>query len=189
MARKKRKDWPEIEKEWAAGQLDRAEIARRYNVDRKNMRDHMRDEGIEYGSLAESVRTKTQAKLVADPDGDLIPHANTPGWGKSEAVEKAAERGADVVRLQRKDIAQQLERKARAEGLLDKIEIPDGDEKLSLNDVHNVKIYADTLGSLVRTMAVLIDKQRQAFNLDEKSSDENNGIPGVIIHDPRITKD
>lgn len=183
MARKKRDDWPEIEQEWAAGQLDKAEIARRYNVDRKNMRKHMQDEGIEYGSLAGSVRIKTQAKLVSDPDGDLKPQANTPGWGNSEAVEKAAERGANIVRLQRKDIAQQFERKARAEKLLDKIKIPEGDERLSLEDVQSVKVYAETLGSLVRTMGILIDKQRQAYSLDEEQGRDGK-IPEVVIHDP-----
>jgi hypothetical protein len=192
MARKKREDWLEIEKEWAAGQLDRAEIARRYNVDRKNMRNHMRDEGIEYGSLAGSVRIKTQAKLVSDPDGDLIPQANTPGWGKSEAVEKAAERGADVVRLQRKDIAvlRDLEDKFLAE-------LGGDPTKLYITQYQGQIVQAETgiavteriaaLRNLTAARAQRITLERIAYGLDEKSSDEHNGIPGVIIHDPRIT--
>ena len=104
MARTRRKDWPEIEQEWAAGQLSQAEIARQFGVARSTLSEHMEKAGIDYACAAESVRVKAQAKLITDPDGSK-PAGKPAPLPVSEAVENAAERQAQVIRLERKDIA------------------------------------------------------------------------------------
>jgi hypothetical protein len=117
MARAKRKDWPKIEQEWAAGQFSRAEIARQFKIDRKSISDHMAKKRIEYASSADSVRLKAQAKLIDDPEGDGKATGKATPMRLSEAVENAADRQAQVVRLERKDIAalQVLEERLLAE--------------------------------------------------------------------------
>lgn len=88
-----------------AGQLSQNEIAKQFNIARKSIVEHMEKEGIEYASSTDSVRLKAQAKLIDDPDGDGKPASIPATLRVSEAVENAAERQAQVIRLERKDIA------------------------------------------------------------------------------------
>lgn len=175
---RKKVDWESIEPEWAAGQLSKSEIGRRHDVSVPAMIKHFEKDGLVYGSLRSSIRLKIDAKLVENPDEVK---AQVKGFKPADVIDDAAEIGANVIRLQRKDIAQQFERKARAEKLLDKIKIPEGDEELSLEDVQSVKIYAETLGSLVRTMGILIDKQRQAYSLDEEQAGSSDDKLSALL--------
>lgn len=185
MARKKRDDWPEIEQEWAAGQLSKAEIARRFNVSRPAMQRHMDKEGVEYGSLAGSVRLKVQAKLVEDPGGKGT--GKGAGMNPGEAVENAAEEGANVIRMHRKDISQlrQIEEKFLAE-------LGDDPTKLHVFQYQGEPVQVETgiavterisaLRNLTSARAQRIALERQAYSLDEERRDDTgkrnlDGIP------------
>jgi hypothetical protein len=176
------KDWAPIENEWAAGQLSRADIARKFNCSTAACRKHMRKQGIEYGSLAESIRLKVQSKLVENPE--VVP-------GKVlcpeplQAADRAAERGADIIRFHRQDIAEQFEVKKRSERFLAKVADGFGDDKeIGLEQMPLVKMFVDAHDRVVQTTERLIRLQRQAYSLDDKGADKNGDAPEVVIHDP-----
>jgi hypothetical protein len=189
MARAKRKDWPEIEQEWAAGQLSQSEIARRYGIARPSLVEHMTKEGIEYASAAESVWLKAQAKLIDDPEGSK-PAPKPAGVQVSEAVENAAERQAQVIRLERKDIAalQALEEKLLAE-------LGDEPTKLYITQYQGQIVQAETgiavteriaaLRQLTAARAQRIALERVAWGIDTKQPDpaaEIDGISWVVVN-------
>lgn len=180
MARAKRKDWPEIEQEWAAGQLSQAEIARQFVIDRKSMSNHMVKAGIEYASSADSVRLKAQAKLIDDPEGESKAAGKAAPLRLSEAVENAAERQAQVVRLERKDIAAL---RVLEEQLL--IELGDEPTKLYITQYQGSIVKAETgiavteriaaLRQLTAARAQRIALERVAFGIDASRTPENSG--------------
>ena len=184
MARAKRKDWPEIEQEWTAGQLSKAEIARRYGLARSALAEHMDKEGVEYASSADSVRLKAQAKLIADPDGGSKPAGKPAGLPVSEAVENAAERQAQIVRLERKDIAalQVLEEQLLAE-------LGDDPTKLYITQYQGQIVQAETgiavteriaaLRQLTAARAQRITLERVAWGIDAKQPDPAAEIDGI----------
>lgn len=189
MARAKRKDWPEIEQEWAAGQLSQAEIARQFDVARSTLSEHMEKAGIDYACAAESVRIKAQAKLITNPDGSK-PAGKPAALPVSEAVENAAERQAEVIRLQRKDIAalRVLEVK-----LLE--ELGDEPTKPFITQYQGGIVQAETSIAVTERIAALrqltaaraqrIALERVAFGIDAKQPEsvaEIDGISWVIVN-------
>lgn len=180
MARAKRKDWPEIEQEWMAGQLSKAEIARQYNLARSALSEHMDKEGVEYGSSASSVRQKAQAKLLADPEG-IGKQAGKPAvLPVPEAVENAAERQAEVIRLERKDIAAL---RVLEEQFLE--ELGDEPTKPFITQYQGNIVQAETgiavteriaaLRQLTAARAQRIALERVAFGIDASKTPDSSG--------------
>ncbi len=189
MARARRKDWPQIEQEWAAGQLSQCEISRRFGIARPSLVEHMAKEGIEYASAAESVWIKAQAKLIDDPEGSK-PAPKPAGAQVSEAVENAAERQAQVIRLERKDIATL---RVLEERLLE--ELGDEPTKPFITQYQGRIVQAETgiavteriaaLRQLTAARAQRIALERVAFGIDAKQPDaaaEIDGISWVVVN-------
>ncbi len=180
MARAKRKDWPEIEQEWMAGQLSQNEIAKQFGIARKSIVEHMDKEGIEYASSADSVRLKAQAKLIDDPDGAGKPAGKPATLRVSEAVENAAERQAQVVRLERKDIAAL---RVLEEQLFE--ELGDEPTKTYITQYQGNIVQAETgiavteriaaLRQLTAARAQRIALERVAFGIDASKTPDNSG--------------
>ena len=185
MARARRKDWPDIEQEWAAGQLSKAEIARRYGLARSALSEHMDKEGVEYASSADSVRLKAQAKLIADPEGSK-PAGKPAPLPVSEAVENAAERQAQIVRLERKDIAalQVLEERLLAE-------LGGDPTKLYITQYQGQIVQAETgiavteriaaLRQLTAARAQRITLERVAWGIDKLEQSSGGGTASEAI--------
>ena len=190
MARARRKDWPKIEQEWAAGQLSQAEIARQFGISRAAIIEHMAKSGIEYASAAMSVLLKAQAKLIADPDGGSKPTGKPTGLKVSEAVENAAERQAEVIRLERKDIAAL---RVLEERLLE--ELGDDPAKPFITQYQGNIVQAETgiavteriaaLRQLTAARAQRIALERVAFGIDASKTPDSSGpkdsLPGELL--------
>lgn len=179
---RKKVDWAAIEPEWAAGQLSKSEIGRQHDVSVPAMNKHFDKEGLVYGSLSGSIRRKIEAKLIENPDKVK---GQVQGAEPRAAVEKAAERGADVVRLQRKDIAVL---KALEDKFLN--ELGDDPTKLYITQYQGEIVQAETgiavteritaLRNLTAARAQRIALERQAYSLDEERTDTGNSVADAI---------
>lgn len=96
---KKRKkiDWESIAKEYRAGQLSNVEIGKNYGVTEGAIRKRAKKDGWQK-LLANQVRVRIQEKLVRDS-------VRLPNTSDEEIVEETAERGANIIKLHRRDIS------------------------------------------------------------------------------------
>ena len=174
-----------------AGQLSQNEIAKQFGIARKSIVEHMAKEGIEYASSADSVRLKAQAKLIDDPEGGSKPAGKPATLRVSEAVENAAERQAQIVRLERKDIAalQVLEERLLAE-------LGNEPTKLYITQYQGQIVQAETgiavteriaaLRQLAAARAQRITLERVAWGIDTKQPDaatEIGEIKWVVVNE------
>lgn len=173
--------WKIVEGEWVAGQLDRAEISRRYKVDRKTVRSHMKKYGLEYGSGRNLVNAKIQAKLIANSKAP----SKAPSRGFAESIENAADIGVAVIELHRNDIQQLREKE---ELLLE--ELFDNPTKLWIGQYQG-EIVEKEVGiavtdritaftNLTNARKTRIGLERQAFNLDAENTDSGNSVADAI---------
>lgn len=169
------KDWAPIEQEWAAGQLSRAEIARKNGCSPNACRKHMAKHGVEYGSLAESVRLKVQSKLVEQPE-KVTPQVPCPE--PLDAADRAAERGADIVRFHRSDINEQFQLKKISEVKLKSVmeSLPN---ECGVEEIPHVESFIRAHDMLVRTTERLIKLQRQAYSLDDQEKGAEKEITKI----------
>lgn len=186
MARLTQEQWASAENEYALGQLSKADIAREFKISRKALRNHMEKEGIEYGSASSSVRVKVQAKLIDNPNREHKVPEKVPGVGlPSDAVDMAAERGADVVWSHRKDI--QALRELEAQFLT---ELGNDPTKLHVFHHQGVPVEHETgiavteritaLRNLTAARAQRIAIERQAYSLDEEQAGSGGSVADAI---------
>lgn len=163
MASKKKApiDWESIEREYRAGQLSNAEIARGHGVTPQAITMRAKRSGW-VKDLSGQVRERVRAELVNS--SVKAPHASAP-----EIVEAAAARGVDVVRSHRRDIsalrgvAQELTR--RLQMSLGIIPMEEGvNPRMAFGEKESP---ADVAEKLSRTLHRLVPLERQAFSLDE----------------------
>lgn len=176
-------DWVLIEPDWAAGQLSKAEIGRKFEVSPAALNKHFKKTGLVYGSLSSSVRLKIGAKLVERPDDDQVP-VQVSGAKPEDVVEEAAERGASIIRSHRKDIASQFLLKCKSERLLGKASsgLLCVDDEATVGDLQAIKLIIDAADTVARTTERLIKLQRQAFNLDaEKIGDTQDSLIDALL--------
>jgi len=142
-------DWEAIEREYRAGQLSVAEIARQHGLSHTAINKRAKKDGW-LRDLTERVRERVSAKLVS-PE---VSEANA-----EVAVETAAARGVEIVLRHRKDIARLRELR---EALTTKAEAL-APEVATLSQLSDA---VTTVESLSRTISRLVPLERQAFNLD-----------------------
>jgi hypothetical protein len=203
MADKRKKiDWEAVEREYRAGQLSIREIGREYGVSAPAITKKAKKERWNR-DLSNQVRKAVNAKLV-----NTEVNKSNASVNEAEVVEAAAERGAEVIRLHRKDINHgrtlvgllmgQLE-----EAATNRDEIEDAIEDETAGD-SNVKRrnqmlravslpgHAGTIRDLSTAMKNLIALERQAFNLDEKQgpvSDLESVLDEVAQRNASLVKD
>jgi len=166
-------DWEAIEKEYRAGQLSEAQIARQYNISRAAIQKKAKKNGWNR-DLSEKVRTEVAARLVAEG----LQEARG-----SATIEMAAARGVALVREHRQDIG--TNRKAVTK-LIDELhsviehrgEIEEDIEAETADDKGGKRrarmlaavalpSRAQTASTLAQALRTLIPLERQAFSLDK----------------------
>ncbi len=183
-------DWEAIEKEYRAGQLSEAQIARQYNISRTAIQKKAKKNGWNR-DLSEKVRTEVAARLVAE--GLQVPRENA-------TVNEMAERGVALVLSHRQDIhtnrqavteliAELIDTNAHREEIeetiYDETETEDGDSPAAKAEKAKRRARmlaaialpsrANVANTLATALKTLIPLERQAFNLDDKSSDDSAG--------------
>lgn len=154
MAHKSTVDWEAIEREYRAGQLSVAEIARQHGLTHPAILKKAKKLGWTR-NLAERVREAVTASLVTDEVTEKQ-KAET----ESETIAAAAARGVQIVREHRAAIgrAQQVALKVLSQF--------EGDV------LPPITTTATALNSLSSSLKTLVGLERQAFNLDAAPPDD-----------------
>ena len=176
MNTKRQTDWEAIEREYRIGQLSMAEIARRHKITRSAICHKAKRANPPWErDLVEAVKARIRHKLSTDVNGDNVED--------DDLIEAAAARGANVVRLHRKDIA--ALRKLEA-ALIE--ELAGNPTKLYITQYQG-QIIEKVVGltaaeralaanNLANVQHKRIQLERQAYSLDAGSGDEN--MPDTI---------
>jgi hypothetical protein len=171
MAKRQTYDWEAIKKEYIADQLSNCEISRKYGAPESSIRYQAKKFKWKK-SLGKTVREKINDKLLRDGLRD-------PDVSDEVAIEAASDRGAGVVRLQRKDIMvlRELETKLLAE-------LSDNPTKLYITQYQGAIVSAEVgiavtdraaaLNNLANVQHKRIQLERQAYSLD--SDDKQTGL-------------
>lgn len=152
-------DWEAIEREYRAGQLSVAEIARQHGITHPAILKRAKRDGWTR-NLAARVREKVTERLVTE---------DVTAGNAQEVVDHAAARGVEVVRQHRRDIrslndlAERL--RSKADALIEKVE--------SLKDLTDA---TSAIESLARTTSRLVPLERQAFSLDDARPEDGGPI-------------
>jgi hypothetical protein len=169
-------DWEAIEKEYRAGQLSEAQIARQYNISRAAIQKRAKKNGWNR-DLSEKVRTEVAARLVAE---------GLQAARGATAVDQAAERGVALVLSHRHDIQQNrfavtkliaelhstMDNIDEIEKAIDEETADDENGKRRARMMAAVALpsRAAIANSLASALKTLIPLERQAFNLDERGN-------------------
>lgn len=160
-------DWEAIEREYRAGQLSVNQIAKQYGCSEGAIRKRAKKEDWKR-DLTHEVRQRAHDKAVrAEYESSRAED--------QEIVEAAADRGAQVLQTQRKDLQ---ELRAHGQALLG--ELQDSDMELP----KRTGAYRD----LAQAMSRLIPLERQAFNLDESAGTEAPSGDGWTIMPVAVKK-
>lgn len=181
-------DWEAIEREYRAGQLSEAQIARQYNISRAAIQKRAKKNGWSR-DLTEKVQQEIRARLVAE--GLQVARG-------AATIEVAAERGVQIIRSHRADIheAREAVKEMIAElrrtlAKIDEIEddiIEDtaGDKngKRRAQMLASVALpsRAQVAATLATALKTLVALERQTFNLDDKGADPEAPVGGTVTH-------
>jgi hypothetical protein len=181
-------DWEAIKREYRAGQLSISEIAAQFGCRRETISRRATKEGWTR-DLAPAVR-----KAVASKVTRITSQVTDPNVTDDEIIEKAADRGAEVITLHRQDIAalRELEAKLIAE-------LRDNPTKLYLAQYQG-QIIEKTVGltaaeraqaanNLANVQHKRIALERQAFNLNDSGFDDPDAPDSILIRVNRGEKD
>lgn len=185
-------DWEAIEREYRAGMLSIAEIARQHDVTHPAILKRAKKLGWKR-DLSEKVRSEIATRLVTE---------GLQGQRDAVTIEQAAERGVAIVREHRKDIctartvASNLLEELRSasqsvEELEDLIfehtEAPDGRVETKAEESARLRrrdkmlaavalpARSQTLNNLANALKTVISLERQAFNIDENGKAPPDG--------------
>lgn len=166
-------DWETIEKEYRTGQWSNCVIAKNHGITEGAIRKRAKAEGWTK-DLANAVRRKVRDKLVRDE----VRENKTRTYNDEEVIEAAANRGAEVVRSHRKDIKKLKDVAGR---LLNELDTAPTTKETTVGFGFNKKVV--TVSTLkertecLRNISMAEEKriklERQAFNLDDFSGDDD----------------
>lgn len=161
---RKKIDWEAIEREYRAGSLSVSEIAKQNGISHQAIFQKAKKLGWKR-DLSKDVRKRINQKLIADS-------VATCNASDEEIAEAAADRGARLVKLHRKDIANL---QAEEQKILK--ELGDTPKKLWIGQYQGqvvkeevgipVTERASALQALAQVQHKRIALERQAYNLDE----------------------
>jgi hypothetical protein len=173
-------DWDSLAAEYRSGALSNVLLGKKYGVSEGAIRKRAKAEGWEK-DLAGKVRNKVKEKLVR---GEVRGHHVRD----ADIVDEAANTGVFIVREHRKDIRTAggivaLLMKELIDTVANRAEIEEAIEEETKADENNQRRYkmlkaislptnATVMRDLATAMKGLIPLERQAFNLDELSSEE-----------------
>jgi len=176
-------DWEAIEREFRAGQLSNIEIGKNYGVSEGAIRKRAKRDNWKK-DLSQKVKKAVREKLVRT-------EVRIDNVHDKEIIEEAAERGATVVKLHRRDIHKsqslvgllqgQLEIAATSrdeleDEIIDETNGSDGSKpnlkrRGQLMKAVSLPAHSGVLRDLSVAQKNLIYLERQAYNLDETGSD------------------
>lgn len=187
-------DWEAIEKEYRLGQLTVRQIARQHGIAASSI-TRKAEKGEWTRDLTDEIRAKTQAALLRNTK-NATPERNTPS---REEVAVAVETRVTLVRTHQSGLARLRSIAEKLAGQLDADsddikEIESAIEEETAGDKSGERrarmLKAVSLGSragiaqqLSQVLKNLIPLERQAFNLDDKtSSDPDVPASGTVVH-------
>lgn len=189
MSKEKKTDWEAIEREYRAGQLSEAAIARQYGVSRAAIQKRAKKNDWSR-DLTEKVQQEIRARLVAE--GLQVARG-------AATLEMAAERGVQIIRDHRTDIheAREAVKEMIAElrrvlAKIDEIEDDIADEtsgdkngkrRAQMMAAVALPSRAQVAATLATALKTLVALERQAFNIDEKGpADPEAPTSGTVTH-------
>lgn len=175
MGRRNDIDWEAVEKDYRAGLLSVAQVAVEHRVSISQVKLKAKTNGWTR-DLGPAIRARTQAKVAQIDVEALVEESAAQSAQQSArllkaAIEQASDLAAGVVIRHRADIRLQQERAATIETLLD-------EQMGNAQNLHDVAVVAQIFKTLVEARAKLIEKDRQAFNIDGKK--EGNTLPATV---------
>ena len=195
MARRSDIDWERVQRLYVAGQLTIKQIADECGVSDSQVRARAKKEGWSR-DLGEAIRARAKAKISTIDVSALVEQSAQESAQKSaaliqQAIEEASDVAAGVIIRHRADIRLQQERAGRLEalfdGMLDKVPatIKDDESEVEALNVGDVFKLSQTLKAIVETRTKLIDKEREAFGIEDGSapgdSDDVTGLEIVFV--------
>ena len=176
--KKPKADWEAIERDYRAGQLSVAEIARQNGITHPAILKKAKAEGWTR-NLIKQVREAVETKLVTETAAEVT-GGNTDGNSK-ETIEAAAQRVVEVVRSHRKDIKfgrdltarllSELDNTTSKVGEIEEIitkETDPGPKRSAMMRAVSLPGRAGVMKDLSQAMQRLIGLERQAFSVDPK---------------------
>lgn len=195
MARRSDIDWEAIEKDHRSGIMSIAAIAEKHGVSSSQIKLKAKKEGWTR-DLSSAIKARAKAKVAQIDVQELVEQSASESASKSarliqQAIEEASDVAAGVIVRHRADIRLQQERAGRLEalfdGMLDKVPATvKGDEgEVEALNVADVFKLSQTLKAIVETRTKLIDKEREAFGIEDGSapgdSDDVTGLEIVFV--------
>lgn len=195
MARRSDIDWERVQRLYVAGQLTIRQIADECGVSDSQVRARAKKEGWSR-DLGEAIRARAKAKISTIDVSALVEQSAQESAQKSaaliqQAIEEASDVAAGVIIRHRADIRLQQERAGRLEalfdGMLDKVPATtkDAESDIEALNVGDVFKLSQTLKAIVETRTKLIDKEREAFGIEDGSapgdSDDVTGLEIVFV--------
>lgn len=192
MARRSDIDWERIERLYVAGQLTIRQIADECGVSDSQIRARAKKNEWRR-DLGDAIRARTKAKVSTIDVSALIEQSAQESAQKSaaliqEAIEQAADVAAGVIQRHRADIRQQQERAHKLERIFDEMlgKVPatvlDGEAGAEALNVGDVLKLSQTFKAIVETRSKLMDKEREAFGIEDGSAPGgDNDVAGIEI--------
>ncbi len=191
MAERPEIDWEAIDREYAAGMLSVREIARRYSCSEGAIRKRAKAEGWER-DLTAKVQKEVRRKLVRE---GVRSEAS-----EREIIEQASETGVTIVKLHRKSIQksqnivdsllEQLSEFAEERDEIEKAIIDetkgkngkvDGLRRARMLKAVSLPSHSVVLRDLSMAQKNLIALERQAYNLNGHSPDDEDSLKEIIL--------
>lgn len=177
MIGKSKIDWEGIEREYRAGQLSIRGIAKQYGVSDTAIRKRAKAEHWER-DLTKKVQERVRSDLVRSEV--RIPHARevSPERLEDDIIEEAAKRGVEVIRSHRKDILKLRELSYKLMAEVEKNKeftalVGKGEKATAVKVRMSTKEKSEVLRNISQALHRAIPLERQAFNLDATSGDED----------------
>lgn len=204
MARRNDIDWERVQRLYVAGQLTIRQIAEECGVSDSQVRARAKKEGWQR-NLGEAIRQRAKSKIASIDVQALVEQSAHESAQKSaaliqEAIEQASDVAAGVIVRHRADIRLQQDRASRLEALFDSMidkvpptikDVETGVEALNVGDVFKL---SQTFKAIVESRSKLMDKEREAFGIEEGSApggldDDVGGIEVVFVESGGVGED
>lgn len=163
MARLSQKQWQNLGKQFRAGQVTIAEIARQFDVTSQAIHSHAKASG-----WTRDLTKKTKQAVQAGAIAAAVPHAEE--MTNEEIVEEFSLIGVQVILQHRKDIHALRLRRQSLMRRYDQITAMDTQGKYKLNTIEDIAAAAQILESVARIDHRIVVMERIAFNLDGDDS-------------------
>lgn len=173
MAERKQVDWESVERDYSAGLLSLREIAEKYGVSKslverkKNSENWARDLTAKIQSKADSIIASSGVDSKGVDSG-----VDNKKTSEKEVIEANAQAIVSIKLKHRTSIG-------RLNGIVDSLfeEIEDLNK---LKNLDNLPVRVDMTKKLMDTLKTSIDKERQAFDIQDKTTPVDGAINTLI---------